>query len=281
MIQHIVSYIYWDPRLEMFRIPWLDWPILWYGFFFALGFVLGFPLFVQQLQREGMGKKEAVSFADRLALYVILGTVLGARLGHLLFYEKPESYLQDPMSLLRVWEGGLASHGGVVGVFFALFLFWKKYRKEYPNFSVLRILDLFVLPAALIGALIRVGNFFNQEVLGAPTSVPWAVIFGHPFDGSSPVPRHPAQLYEALFYFGLFLFFWAKRKASFMLGRRFGLFVMLVFSFRVWVETIKPEQSALLMGQGGWTMGQLLSIPLIALGAFFLFRKRERFSLKQ
>jgi len=324
--------VYWDPRPEIFRLPFVDWPILWYGVFFAVGFLLGFPLLVRLLEGEGLERKEAAALADRLTLYVVAGTVLGARLGHLLFYERPERYWSDPLVFLRIWEGGLASHGGVAGILLALFLFRRKIRSAFPSFSVLKLLDLLSIPAALAGGFIRIGNFFNQEVFGKPSTLPWAVVFGHPFDGSPPVPRHPAQLYEACFYFSLFALLWAFRNLSFGFislkttrafrevshllpreynrsdipfgkrcetsskisrgseenkpktqvrkarffketGVRFGVLMAALFGFRLWVERYKPEQSAFLQ-DAPWAlnMGQLLSIPLIALGLFFLFR---------
>lgn len=206
-----ICWIYWDPKPEIFMIPFFHWPILWYGVLFATGFALGFPIFVHLLvryflltdskEREMKAlKKRALSIADQLTFYIVAGTVLGARIGHFLFYERPLEYIRDPLQLLRIWEGGLASHGGVVGIILATIFFSLKIRSKEKELTPLRLLDFLSVPAALAAVFIRIGNFFNQEVLGTPTDVPWAVLFGHPADRSLAVPRHPAQLYEALFY---------------------------------------------------------------------------------
>ncbi|HEY5236290.1 MAG TPA: prolipoprotein diacylglyceryl transferase, partial [Rhabdochlamydiaceae bacterium] len=178
--------------------------------------------------------------------------------------------LRDPLSIFRVWEGGLASHGGVLGILVALALFQKRHR----FCSWLHLLDLLVLPSAVVAVFIRVGNFINQEILGKPTNVPWAVIFGHPADGSPAVPRHPVQLYEAVYYLAVFgvLWFLRKRWNSWKEGSLAGLFLVLIFSFRFLVEFFKVEQSWWLYGSPV-TMGQLLSVPFIILGLYLISRK--------
>jgi len=131
------------------------------------------------------------------------------------------------------------------------------------------------IPSALIAVCIRIGNFFNQEILGVPSNVPWAVIFGHPADGSKPVPRHPVQLYEAFFYLAVFGVLWLLRKkwSSWREGQLAGLFLSVIFSFRFLIEFFKEEQSWWLYGSP-ITMGQLLSLPFIAFG-FYLFLRRK------
>ena len=269
------SVIYWDPKPEIFRLPLLDWPILWYGAFFALGFVVGFPLLVSLLTRFfGQKRSEAVKITDRLTFYMILGTLIGARLGHFLFYERPSHYLNDPLGIFRTWEGGLASHGGAVGILLALALFAGRLRKSAPELTWVRLLDLVAIPAAFAGFCIRIGNFINQEILGTPTDLPWGVIFGHPADRSPSVPLHPVQIYEALFYLSIFACLW--RFSSFLLkkpGRVIGLFLVAVFGFRFCIEFLKLEQSYLL-SSSHLTMGQILSIPLFVGGLFFLFYPR-------
>lgn len=267
--------IYWDPKPEIFVIPYLHWPVLWYGVLFALGFMLGFPLFVDLLTRflKLPDKKKATAIADRLTLYMVLGTVIGARLGHFLFYERPTHYLQDPLAILRIWEGGLASHGGAIGIVLALLLFTYRMKKEEPWIDSLLLLDLIAIPAALGAFFIRVGNFMNQEVLGKPTSLPWAVTFGHPADHSLPMPRHPVQLYEAFFYLAVFLLLWVLSfRPSFLYvrGKILGLFLVLVFGFRFFVEFFKEEQSSLLTASS-LTMGQWLSLPAILIGLTLFF----------
>ncbi|MBF5059953.1 prolipoprotein diacylglyceryl transferase [Candidatus Neptunochlamydia vexilliferae] len=266
------NYFFWDVDPIAFTIPLINRPIAWYGILFAIGFFLGFYLLVSLVRKaQGWDKKEAVRFSEKLTVYVIIGTVVGARLGHILFYENLREYLLHPLDILKTWEGGLASHGGVVGIFIALTVFYFRQRKV----SILRTVDLIVVPALLVGTLIRLGNFVNQEVLGTVTTVPWAVVFGHPIDGSLPTPRHPAQLYEALFYFAMFLTFWKLfPRMIAQTGRLAGLFFVAVFAFRFGVEFLKEEQSHLL-GEHLFTMGQWLSIPLVFLGIILLWKERR------
>lgn len=277
----VFSYIYWDPKPEIFRVPYFDWPILWYGVLFAFGFAIGFPIFVNILTRF-LGKdrkREATQIADRLTLYMILGTVIGARLGHFLFYEHPSLYLNNPLQIFKTWEGGLASHGGALGIIIALLIFSWRIKQTYPQLNWIRLLDFVCIPTALAATCIRIGNFVNQEVLGTPTDLPWGVVFGHPADHTLPLPRHPVQLYEAVFYLAVFfLLFRLSYKNYFFKteGKLIGLFLMLVFGFRFLIEFWKTEQSHILSTQT-LTMGQILSLPLILLGlVFFLFRSRQK-----
>lgn len=268
--------IYWDPKPEIFTLPLVHWPILWYGVLFALGFALGFPIFVGILTRFLGEKKTAVVIADRLTLYMIIATVAGARIGHFLFYERPASYLNDPLEIMRIWEGGLASHGAAVAIVLALILFSYRIRSLAPSLNWIKLLDFVSVPAALAGACIRVGNFVNQEILGTPSNLPWAVTFGHPADHSVIVPRHPVQIYEALFYLAVFFLLWTlsfRRSFLWPKGKLIGLFLMLVFGFRFFIEYLKIEQSHLLSLASSLTMGQMLSIPAVIAGAILYFRK--------
>ena len=277
---------HWDPNPEIVRLPIVDWPILWYGVLFALGFAVGFPLFVSILRRFFLNQpgytesdnKKAVAIADRMIVYVVVATVVGARLGHFFFYEKPSDYFRDPWEIFRVWEGGLASHGAAIGIILALGLFSYRIRKIAKGLSWIRLLDFVSVPAAFAGCCIRIGNFFNQEILGTPTTLPWAVIFGHPADRSSPAPRHPVQLYEAAFYLLVFLLLWRlSMRPKFLMarGKLFGLFLILVFGFRFFVEFLKVEQSNLLSEAPFLTMGQILSLPAVLAGLLFFFWKRK------
>jgi phosphatidylglycerol:prolipoprotein diacylglycerol transferase len=275
-----ISSIYWDPKPEIFRLPFFEWPVLWYGVLFALGFAIGFPIFVGILTRF-LGKDQkpqAVQLTDRLTLYMILGTVIGARLGHFLFYEKPAHYLREPFEIFRIWEGGLASHGAAVGIVIALVIFSYRIRRLAPSLDWIRLLDFVSVPAALAGGCIRIGNFINQEILGTPTDLPWAVVFGHPADHSMPIPRHPVQIYEAMFYFGVFFFLWRlsyKKKILEAKGKFIGLFLVLVFGFRFFIEFLKNEQSHLLSASK-LNMGQILSIPAVLAGIIFYFGCRRK-----
>ena len=219
-------------------------------------------------------KEKSVKFTEKLMLYVALGTIVGARLGHLLFYENFEEYVFHPLVIIQTWKGGLASHGAVIGILIALFLFLLKEGKKYSMISFLSLIDLLVIPAAYLAVLIRFGNFINQEVVGRASQLPWAVCFGHPAGGLSAVPRHPAQLYEAIFYLFLFFFlFYFYPKALKKKGRLGGLFFIFTFSFRFFIEFFKEEQSYYLNSHF-CTMGQYLSIPCILVGCFFLFKTR-------
>lgn len=281
MIQSTLSYLYWDPSPTAFTVPLIKRPIAWYGILFALGFFIGFYLLMSLFKRYARGvtdwseealKKKGRLFSERLMIYVIIGTVVGARLGHILFYEKLGPYLAHPIAIIKTWEGGLASHGGVVGILIGITVFYLRSRKEFPMISIRRIIDLMVVPALFVAVLIRIGNFINQEVLGVASQVPWAVKFGHPIDGSLPVPRHPAQLYEALFYLGMFFLFWFLfSKLIKGTGRLAALFFISIFTFRFFIEFLKEEQS-FLMGGDLLNMGQWLSLPMILLGCAFMIR---------
>ncbi len=227
-------------------------------------------------------KKRSVQFCEKLTMYVMVGTIIGARVGHLVFYEPMESYLKHPLMIIKTWEGGLASHGAVVGICFALFFFLLKVKKKVPALSFVRLVDFLVIPTALAGALIRMGNFVNQEVLGTVTTVPWAVVFGHAADGSVPMPRHPTQLYESFFYLGVFailLWLWNRKLLFLTPGKLSGLFFILVFSFRFLVEYLKEAQSALITQNSTLLMGQLLSIPLIIFGLLLFLKRSKRQNL--
>lgn len=237
-------------------------------------------LYLQKLLSPALctiGQKAKI-IAEKISFACILGAVIGARLGDVLFYQSFDHLIHDPLLVFKVWEGGLASHGGAVGVLVALYILSRKKEYKAVKISFLKMLDLIVIPTALVGAMIRLGNFINQEILGRQADVPWAVVFGHPADGSMPVPRHPVQLYEAACYFLLFVVLslswkkWFELKKS---GRLFGLFLMLLFSLRFILEFWKTEQSEYLRDHSFLTMGQYLSLPFILLGVFFFFRRRK------
>lgn len=196
---------------------------------------------------------------------MMVGTIAGARLGHCLFYD-PAYYLTHPLKILMVWEGGLASHGGAIGILAALLLYSRK-RPEQPY---LWLLDRMVIAIALAGLFIRLGNFFNSEILGIPTDVPWAIIF----DRIDSSPRHPAQLYEAVAYGSIFVGLYRlhhKLGAKTPTGLLFGLFLTSVFGFRFFIEFVKERQAAYGLDLP-LSVGQLLSIPLFIAGIILLTR---------
>lgn len=271
----MLSFIFFDPAREMFsfNLPFLGRPILWYGFFFALGFLLGYFLFVNNLKRI-FSSKTAKELGEKALVYGVVGVIIGARLGDVLFYQDFHIIRSNPWIILQPWQGGLASHGGVLGLVIALALFFKKERSHFSKLSFIGFLDFVCLPSAVIAGCIRIGNFFNQEILGMPTTLPFGVIFGHPADGSFPTPRHPVQIYESLFYFLLALIFYLRKKdlGSKKQGKTLGLFLILIFGFRFLIEYLKTEQSVLMGSKDIFTMGQLLSIPFILIGLFLLYK---------
>ncbi len=280
---YTIPMMYWDPAPEIFSfpIPFLGRPILWYGFFFALGFFLAYWLFASLLKKYllpyQVDKKEISSLTEKIGFYILMGAIIGARAGDLLFYQSWSQNLKHPLSMIKFWEGGLASHGGAIGIAIALCILLRKIKDKFPMISWRSLLDLIVIPTCFTASMIRIGNFMNQEILGTPTQVPWAVIFGHPADHSVPLPRHPVQIYEALFYFTLFICFWFLRHRLKKPGQITGLFFTLLFSFRFLIEFFKSRQSELLSMHFPLDMGQILSVPFIVFGLYMLIKvKKEK-----
>lgn len=269
-----LAYFTWDPPREFFYIPGLGHPIMFYGVLFVLGFVIGYFITIQLL-KQTLGKQQEESayfLTDRLTWYIVLGTVIGARLGHVFFYDW-DFYRNDPVEIFKIWKGGLASHGGVLGVIVGLLLFRKSIADRFPKLTLITLFDLLVIPSGLVGCCIRIGNFFNQEIVGPATDLPWAVLFAHPMEGVAPLPRHPTQLYEAFAYLGIFLFLgflWKKHKGQLRPGYLSGLFFILLFSARFLIEFIKLPQSSI-MDESFIQMGQLLSLPFIGFGLILFF----------
>jgi phosphatidylglycerol:prolipoprotein diacylglycerol transferase len=273
----------WDPEKDFFTLPFLGHPITWYGVLFTLGFIVGYVIVrflfrVYLLEREHPFKEashKATLLADKITLFVVLGAVIGARLGHVFLYEW-HYYSNHPSSIIKVWEGGLASHGGAVGILIALFLFAWLHKKE--EFTFMALLDALCLAAAFVGGCIRIGNFINQEILGTPTTLPWGVIFLHPVDSAPLIPLHPVQLYEALGYFVIFallLKIWNHTEKDLGRGVIAGWFLILVFAFRFAIEFIKLPQGVT-DSYGPLNMGQILSLPFIALGIILLWLDHQK-----
>lgn len=252
------DYIFWNADPTLFSVG--PFTVRWYGLFFALAFLLGYVIVRRMFRREGKPEEDL----DSLLLYMMAGTVIGARLGEVLFYN-PGYYLLHPIEILKVWEGGLASHGGAIGIFVALYL----YARRRPGQPYLWLLDRIAVPTALGGMFIRSGNLFNSEILGVPADVPWALVFAR----VDMVPRHPAQLYEAVAYGLVFLILlrtYRRRGAAPPRGLLLGLFLVLVFTARFFIEFVKAQQAAYEVGM--LSVGQWLSLPLIAAGAALLVR---------
>lgn len=234
----------------------------WYGFLFMGSFVVGFFLMRQMYIAAGRTMEEL----DKLLLYVLIATVVGARLGHVIFYDLGY-YLRNPSQIIAIWRGGLASHGAAIGIILAMYL----YVKKVPKMSFLWLADRVVIVVAFAGAMIRTGNFMNSEIIGKPTDLPWAVVF----EKVDMIPRHPTMLYEAILCLVIFALLWIIYKRYEQQppeGSIFGLFLMLLFGGRFFLEFTKVNQAAF---AGEWTinMGQWLSIPLVAIGVWLIWKK--------
>jgi prolipoprotein diacylglyceryl transferase len=253
--------LHWSPDPVLVSIGPLA--VRWYGLFFAAAFLVGYSVMAQTYRREGRD----TSSLDTPLTYMLIGTLIGARLGHVLFYD-PQYYLTHPLEIAKVWEGGLASHGGAGGILIALLLYTRKPGRP----SYLWLLDRVAIPAALGGFFIRVGNFFNSEIVGMPTSGWWAVVF----DRVDPIPRHPVQLYEALAYLLIFVVLvlvYMRQVQARGDGLLLGLFFTLVFSARFLLEFAKTPQASYEAGIA-LTVGQLLSVPFVLVGGALIVRAR-------
>ncbi|MEE4117340.1 MAG: prolipoprotein diacylglyceryl transferase [Marinilabiliaceae bacterium] len=255
--------ITWDVNPEIFRIG--NFAVRWYGLLFASGFLFGYLLFRKMFRNEGI-KEEVL---EKLTIYSALGTIIGARLGHCLFYE-PSYYLAHPIEILKVWQGGLASHGAIIGNLVALWLFVRKVHKPY-----MWVLDRIVIAAALAGAMIRLGNLMNSEIYGIETTLPWGFVF---LQNGETAPKHPTQIYEALAYLLIFVLlhrlYWRKA-GKFIQGSLFSLFFILVFSFRFFIEYVKEDQVAFEAGMK-LNMGQWLSVPVVLTGIVLMIYSIRR-----
>jgi phosphatidylglycerol---prolipoprotein diacylglyceryl transferase len=251
----------WDasPVAFTLSVGTFQWPVYWYGLLFASALLYGMVIFRYMYRREW----RPVDDVYDLTLYFMAGTVIGARLGHVLLYD-PIYYLTHPLKILAIREGGMASHGAAIGVLLATWL----YARKRPDQPYRWILDRMGLSVPISGFLIRIGNFFNSEILGKPTDMPWGVVFSR-IDG---IPRHPVQLYESLSYFVIFVIlfrFYLKRGANPPPGYLLGWFFTLTFGVRFVLEYFKVEQASFETALS-LTMGQWLSIPAVLLGLILL-----------
>jgi prolipoprotein diacylglyceryl transferase len=234
--------------------------VYWYGILFASAILAGLQFMKWVYKQEG--KDEEI--LESMFLYITIGIVVGARLGHVLFYD-PSYYFANPAKILAVWEGGLASHGGGIGVIIALYIFAKKHKLNY-----IWLLDRVAIPTALFGFFVRMGNFMNSEIIGKPTEVSWAVIFSR----VDMLPRHPAQLYESFSYLAIFILLtlvYKYKRDSIQNGFIFGLFLTLLFSVRILVEFVKVKQADYDTSFLMMSTGQALSLPFIVIGLGFIF----------
>lgn len=272
--------IVWEPASEGIRL-FGDFKIHYYSLMWMIAFIFGLQIMKKIYKNEG----ESESKMDSLFMYSVLGIMIGARLGHVIFYQS-ELFREDFFSVFLPFKfsggfeftgfRGLASHGAAIGMIISMYIYNKKILKK----SVLWILDRVVIPCALGAIFIRIGNFFNSEMIGKPASedLPWAIIF----KDMDSIPRHPGQLYEAFGYIFvfliLFLLYWKTNKRQ-QEGFLFGLFLLLLMAVRVFVEQFKIAQ---VDGREDWILGlntgQVLSIPFILIGLYFMFFHKTKAS---
>ncbi len=249
--------------------------IRWYGLMFAIGFWVGFNIVAKMFKREGAPER----WLGILLIYVGVATIVGARLGHVFFYAW-DYYSAHPWKILATWEGGLASHGGAIGIIIAVILFSILVTKRSPLWTF----DRLTVAIALVGGLIRIGNLMNSEIFGHATTLPWGFRFVHSPEWQTmfaPAACHPTQIYEALCYFALFgLMMWMywRRNSGERPGLLFGTFLIGTFLSRFLIEFIKNDQEAF-EATMTLNMGQLLSIPFVLLGIYLIIRAFRRPSL--
>ncbi|MEG1763165.1 MAG: prolipoprotein diacylglyceryl transferase [Bacteroidales bacterium] len=258
-----MNYIVWNVDPVAFSLFGLE--IRWYGILFASAFIAGYLLLGRMLKKEG----ESPLLVETLLWYVALAVIIGARLGHCLFYE-PAYYLAHPIEILYIRDGGLASHGAAIAILIALFFAARKFKKNY-----LYILDRVVLVVALSGLFIRMGNLMNSEIYGNVTNLPWGFLF---VQNGELLPKHPTQIYEALSYLGIFiglLWYYISRQGKPTEGKMSAWFLIILFGMRFLIEYVKEPQE-LWEANYMLNMGQMLSIPFILVGIALLFYIRNK-----
>jgi phosphatidylglycerol:prolipoprotein diacylglycerol transferase len=263
--------IHWNINPEIFSLGPLS--IRWYGLLFATGFLAGYTILTRMFKSEGA----SVEWVDKLFIYVIIATIVGARLGHVIFYgwdyysqHLIEIFLpiaQTPNGYKFVGFQGLASHGGSFGILIAVWIYSIRITKR----SMLWTLDRLAIPVALVSAMIRTGNLMNSEIYGIATSVPWGFIFER---NGETVAKHPTMIYEALCYFVTFIlllyFFYKKRSLKDRQGLFLGIFFIGIFLTRFLIEFIKEKQEAFEANML-INMGQILSIPFVLAGLYLIY----------
>lgn len=265
-------FIDWNVTPEIFNLGGIS--IRYYGLLFALAFILGYKVEEKMFKSEGLSQV----WLDKLWIYVAIATIIGARLGHCLFYDWAY-YSEHPIEMILpvrfdptfkfTGYQGLASHGAAIGIIAGLWYYSKKVSKK----SIFWILDRAVIPITLAGFFIRMGNLMNSEIIGLPTTMPWGFRFIHAGIEDPMTPRHPAQLYEAVCYligFGVLMYLYWRTNAKNKQGFLFGASLILIFTSRFIIEFVKENQEAFENGMA-LNMGQWLSIPFILLGIFMLW----------
>ena len=255
-------FITWDVSPLIFTIG--SFSIRWYGLLFAMSFAVGYVIMLRFFKKEDLPE----SLLDKLSMYMLIATVVGARLGHVFFYEW-DYYSKHLDEILMVWKGGLASHGAAIGILTALYFFARTSKRTY-----FWTLDRIVIVVALSGFFIRTGNLMNSEIYGKLTNLPWGFIFVR---SGETLPRHPTQIYEALCYLGIFsflLWYYYHKDGKPREGFLFGFFLATLFTVRFLLEFLKEPQVNF-ENHMTLNMGQLLSIPFILAGLIIIFRKSK------
>ncbi|KGN72054.1 prolipoprotein diacylglyceryl transferase [Porphyromonas gulae] len=266
------AFITWDFDPVLFTL--FGHPVVWYGLLFALGLIILGPWIEKKMwEHEKLDPK----WFESLAVYVFVGTIVGARLGHVLFYD-PAYYLANPAKIFVTWEGGLASHGGTIGIIIACWLYSRRVTRK----SILWVLDRLAVPTGIVASMIRLGNLTNSEIFGRPTTLPWGFRFIRSEEYRRLVPNmdmgcHPTQIYEALCYLAVFALcmwlYWKRDAARRYSGLIVGVFLTGIFLSRLIIERIKIVQEPWelkLIESVGLNMGQLLSIPFVLAGIWLI-----------
>ena len=264
----MTGFITWTANPVLFQLGFFA--VRWYSLMFLIGFSIGYYIIYKMFKHEGARQE----WIDKLLIYVAIATIVGSRLGHVFFYQW-DYYSQHPLDIIKIWEGGLASHGGTIGIIIAILLYSKYVTKKSPIWTF----DRLVVPVAFVGALIRIGNLFNHEIYGHDTTLPWGFRFIENLHGwmagADPIftaPCHPTQIYEALAYLALFallmVMYW-KYNCQERKGLIFGVFLTWLFTARFFIEFIKNVQVEFEEGMA-LNMGQWLSMPFIIAGVLLI-----------
>jgi len=262
----MLSFIDWNVAPQIFTIG--SFEVRWYGLLFASSFFFGYILMAKFFKMAKLSENAL----DRIAIYMLVGTVVGARFGHVFFYE-PEYYLANPIKMLYIWEGGLASHGAAIGILSALGIF--AYREKLNYFWVT---DRIAIVVALAGFFIRMGNLMNSEIFGTATELPWGFKFYRAFaPGTEVIPHHPTQIYEGLAYlliFAYLIWFFYKKDGKPATAYLTGIWMIGIWGARFLIEFIKEVQvdfeSTMALNMGQW-----LSIPLVLFGVYLVYYSRK------
>lgn len=257
----------WDVNPVLFRIG--SFEVMWYGLAWMLAILIGALFFINFTKREGMNPK----LADSIFWWGTLGAIIGARLGHCFFYE-PMHYLQNPLEILNIREGGMASHGAAIGLLLGLYGFSRRGKLPY-----IWPLDRIMIPVTIGGAIVRIGNLINSEIYGHATDLPWGFIF---VNAGETQPMHPTQIYEALCYLVTFLvliyLYYKRNMGQKRPGLLFGVGLIGVFLTRFFIELIKNPQIER-EADMAFNMGQLLSIPFILVGIMMIIWPYTKYKL--